>query len=168
LFSAGIVRMKRLRSRFMRTIPAENKCVFLPFRDTKPGARGIVFSAGLHSAAQEQRVRPRDRVQPVPFAPHPRHRAPVVETHHQLHLHLDAAFHTFDDTNKIVAPIRRRHAVDEPNASAVGVELGFEDQGVATVTPARRSLSLSAAIRASPSLVPARSCYRSRIPSPAA
>ena len=85
----------------------------------------------------------------------PRHDASIAEAEHEFRPHRDGAAPAFDKPHDIdfLLVLGSRHKVDDGAASALGRELGFEDQGAVPVAPgdrmhlARRSDQPSAILR---------------------
>ena len=133
------LRVDGLGWRFVRGEPPQDERHTLTLRDRERRYRPEILALVLDRRTQEHRIRAGDRDErPVEIA-HPRHDRAVVEADHELHPHLDATANPFDDPHEIRLRLARRHEVDEANRSAVGLELGLEDEGVVAIPAARRT-----------------------------
>ncbi len=117
--------------------PAQNERDAVAFGDGERRDGAEVATLVLDRSAQEHCVWAGDREQRSVERAHPRDDRAVVEADDELHLHLDAPADAFDDPDEVGVGLPRRHEVDQPHGSVVRLELGLEDERVASVLPAR-------------------------------
>ena len=88
-----------------------------------------------HARAQFERVGSGDREHAAVRLAHPRHDVAIVEPDHQLHPQGDLAAKAFDVAHDVTPALRERHAVDDADAAAAGLEVGLQDERVRAVAP---------------------------------
>ena len=93
----------------------------------------------LDRRAQEDRVGAGDGKESPVERTHPGHDRAVVEAEHKLHPHLDTSTDSLDDPHQVGLRLAWRHEVDEPHGTVVRLQLGLEDERVASVLAARRA-----------------------------
>ena len=134
--SSGI---DRLRRGLVGREPAQDEWHALSSGDRERPVGAEVPSLVLDRGPQENRVWPGDRDECALDRPHPRNDRAVVEAQSELHAHLDATTHTLDDPDEVRVRLTWRHEVDQPDDTVIRLELGLEDERVASVLPADRA-----------------------------
>ena len=134
-----LLRLDRLGWRLVGGEPAKDEGDAVAFRDGERRHRAHVAALVLDGRAQEHRVGAGDGEEGSVERAHPGHDRAVVEAEHELHPHLDTSTDSFDDPHEIGLRLARRHEVDEPHGTVVGLQLGLQDERVAPVLAARRA-----------------------------
>src|SRR4051794_4310238 len=147
----AVLRVDDLRGLLVRRMPRQNKRNTVSFGDRELGDRAEVLAAELHVAAEMERVRPGDRAEVTRLGTYPRHHRAVVETHDELHPHVDTSAESLHQPNDVRVLVADRHAVGQPDGAVGRLELGLEDQRSRPISPA--GLRLTTAGRDEPPTV---------------
>ncbi len=126
------------RSFFVRRKPGQHERETIAFRDGEIRHRGQILTPRFNRRAQDQGIGSCDRLEAAVAFAHPGNDVAVIEPDDQLHLHSHAAAQTLDDPNDVRIFPARRHEVDQPHRALGRFDFRLEDQGVPSITAARR------------------------------
>ena len=115
-------------------IPGKHKGNAIALSNRKLGDRLQVFAVGLDRRVKDQPIRPRDRFQTAVAPAHPWDDRSVIEPDNQFHPDRHLPREALDNPNDIGIGSARRHEIDVANRASARVQIGLQNQSVATIS----------------------------------